>query len=375
MKKFLLFCLIFYCLTISAQNEKPYYTPVAKGQIWTVNTGGYTSSFPQKDGNFVYVGRESGKVICIDLKDGKQQWEYFLSPNKNKVKGLEVIHRIVGDENNIYFNDCANTVYALDKKTGTLKWSYFRSPVKKNSQSEILVKCAFDDDLMTYGFIFKDDFIINTASSIIAINKTTGKLSWEVKSESEIGNMSFDKNIIYYSTRDGILYAIDPTSQGKKLYQFPVLKSSMNFQLLIQNDYAYMTYGNPKRDSIVPVTCYDLKEKKEKWTKKKQSGLLHSNGQFLYLASSEALTAFDLATGDEKWSVIGDYSWYTSPYFFNDCLYIHNRTKRMVYGFDCKTGEKKKEYDLNDKTYTVPIITNEYMYFGEAKEYKCIKIE
>lgn len=87
------------------------------------------------------------------------------------------------------------------------------------------------------------------------------------------------------------------------------------------------------------------------------------------------MKCLDLKTGTEKWVVNGSYSWFTSPFFYNNTLYIHNRRERKVLGFSIDDGKKLNSYTLYDKTYTVPIITDKYMYFGEAKEYKCMRLE
>lgn len=232
---------------------------------WSVLLDGYSCSFPCKDGNFIYVGSESCKVVCIDILNGKITWEYFTTTTKTKTRKGAVLHKIICDEENIYFNDCGISLFALDKKSGTLKWRFDFN----NSNNELV----FDDDILANPTINGNNIIVNTISSVAAINKSTGKLNWsyaELNSNyvvsTNIGCIALTNDKIYVGTSDNVIISLNSLT-GKVLNKIKTSCSIRTLQLVANNEYIVVASCNSKRDSLLTTQCYSVKKGKLVWKK------------------------------------------------------------------------------------------------------------
>jgi outer membrane protein assembly factor BamB len=93
----------------------------------------------------------------------------------------------------------SSKVYAFDSETGAVSWSF---PEKAAGGQTFFAPPAVTDDLVV---------VTDYSDSLFALNPADGKQLWTFKSNRSrfIGGAVIDENLVYASTVDGIIHALD----------------------------------------------------------------------------------------------------------------------------------------------------------------------
>jgi outer membrane protein assembly factor BamB len=299
---------------------------------------------PVADGDLVYVGSYSGKVLALSTAARSQdldfpqkrngEWEWAC-PKTGKESNAIVASPAVG-EDAIYVASSNGRVYSLDKEFGDLNW-----------ESDILVEEG-EKKLWTSPVIQGDTMYVSTFDGhIYALSVKTGDLSpWAFKSEVGFVSLpviyndiifvgSFDRNlyavkiggdealwefpggnwfwagpvvsdgVIYAGCLDGKIYAIDYWT-GEQLWSFdaespivssPVLADDLLVVAAKSGDiHVFDTSAKPKDRQLMPVKAISVDA--EIW------GSLCVQGGVVYVrAQDNCLYALDIEKGWISWSL------------------------------------------------------------------------
>ncbi|HEV7331651.1 MAG TPA: PQQ-binding-like beta-propeller repeat protein [Flavisolibacter sp.] len=212
-------------------------------QVWKATTDAAVLGSPLIDGHVVYVGGSDHSFRALDLATGNERWRF------SELNG-PVVSKPVVYKDAIVFGAWDRNLYALDKETGSLLWKWSNgSPVINYSPAACIP-------------VIKDDVVYVVAPDryLSAIDFTTGKTLWRTKEAtvresmgvSEDGRYIYGKTMqdtvvafvankenpqlawkmhagfgyehapsmliekegtVFFGTRNGVVYAIDPTAQ------------------------------------------------------------------------------------------------------------------------------------------------------------------
>ena len=215
-----------------------------KGRLkWKYRTGASVLGSPLIEDDVVYVGGSDHHFNALDLESGKLLWSF---------DGLSgpVVSKPVIEKNKIIFGAWDRNLYALDKTNGNLIWKWYNGSTVINFSPAACIPVIKDDvvyivapdrylsalDLETGQTLWRKgkdgvrESIGISADGELVYGKTmqdtvvayrTGRekpeLAWKMHAgygyEHAPSMLIEKKGIVYFGTRNGVVYAIDPSTQ------------------------------------------------------------------------------------------------------------------------------------------------------------------
>jgi outer membrane protein assembly factor BamB len=314
------------------------------------------------------VGSElSLRVLCLDAANGKTAWvtEAFLTPPvRHHAKNSQASPTAIVDGDRIYVHFGHYGTACLDL-AGKIIWKQTElkySPVHGNGGSPILVGNAL---------IFSCDG--GSDPFVVALDKTTGKVLWNVKRETTAKkNFSFSTPTLItvkgqpqlITPGSGVVCALDPKTgaelwrcrygEGYSVIPKPVFGHGLIF---ISSGYDKPVLHAIRADGKADVTDTHIAWKLEKGAPHTPSPLLVGNE--LYVVSDAGIaTCLDAKTGQVHWSerIPGNYS--ASPLFADGKIWFQNETGIGTVLKPGKTFEKLAENNLGERTLASYAVTD-----------------
>ncbi len=289
-------------------------------------------------------------LVAIDGSTQKTIWLFECNngsiPISNKSEIYIIAYSIKGEY-----------LYALNKYTGEEVWSEFigserqrfgpPAPVidqnkiytVKNSKNLLCIDLQSKDQVWQIKnessinssyLIFDNDFIFSTRNNnLFAINKTTGKYTWEYKlSSNEIGGTIFglcsDKENIYLNNKHGYVYAINAKT-GKLTWKTKFLgdtdkMSNRGSKPCIENDLVIFAYT----DKIMALSAITGEIDWQYTNQEIFSGNPVICNKSVYVRSMAGFVhSLSLNTGELLWKIkIGSTGGFFTPSFVQDLIFI-----------------------------------------------------
>lgn len=238
---------------------------------WSFSSDANIISTPAVTGDNVIVGNQNGKMVCLSLKNGKQNWVYqtgaaiFSSP---AISGGLVV-----------FGSGDGNIYALDVRSGKLKWrtqtaaAVLGSPLINGDAvfigssdhsfrkldlrtGKTLWKFAgLDGPVVSTPILYEEKIILGAWDrNLYALDKNSGMLLWKWNNGSSVRNYSPAACIPVAS--DGVIYIVAPdryitainSTDGKTLWRNN--DATVRESIGISADGKWI-YGKTMQDSIV----------------------------------------------------------------------------------------------------------------------------
>ena len=175
-------------------------------KIWKIELKGGVESGIYKDKDHIFFGARDGFFYCVRLKDTRIRWKFQL---QSEGLGTPTV-----DEGVVYFMTGSDLVYALNAKTGKKVWSY-----KHNSSSSF-----FSVRGVNRPMIYKENIYIGFKNGdFVALDKKTGRFNWSTKLSSNKPLKDVDAepviegSRIYVSSYNSSLYSLD-IKTGRKIW-------------------------------------------------------------------------------------------------------------------------------------------------------------
>jgi len=220
------------------------YCMNTKGKLqWQLKAGASVLGSPLVDGNVVYIGSSDNYYRAINLMTGKELWNF------NGLTG-PVVSQPVIHQNTLLFGAWDKHLYALNKQTGELLWKWSNGSSVINYSPASCIPVVKDDVV----------YVVAPDRYLSAIDINNGSTLWRTKEAtvresigiSENGKWVYGKtmqdtvvafptsredqkaawkmhvcygyehapsmliekeNKLFFGTRNGIVYSIDPTNQ------------------------------------------------------------------------------------------------------------------------------------------------------------------
>ncbi len=235
-----------YCLTSSGKLRWKFKAAAAVLGSPVINVGN------------VYVGGSDGHFRCINIKTGKEVWNF---------KGIEgpVTSKPLLYDNKIIFGAWDRHLYALSVSTGELLWKWNNGSASRNYSPAACIPVAAD------GIIY----IVAPDRYISAIDATSGKTLWrnnDATIRESIG-ISADGKFIYGKTMQDTVVAYAASRQK----QYAAWKMSCGFgyehvpSMLIEKE-DQVFFGT--RSGV--VYSIDPKNQKINWTHKIDNSMVNT---------------------------------------------------------------------------------------------------
>jgi outer membrane protein assembly factor BamB/predicted phosphodiesterase len=248
-------------------NEK--YTGV--NVAWRFSSDANIISTPVVSGDYVMVGNQNGKMICLSLKNGKEKWSYQT--------GGAIFSSPAASGGMIVFGSCDGNIYCLDIKTGKLIWktktgaAVLGAPlinehaVYIGSSDHVFRKLNMSDGNELWKFSELDGPVVSTPllyqgkiifgawdKNLYALDENTGSLLWKWNNGSSIRNYSPAACIPV--AHDGVIYVVAPdryisainADDGKTLWRNN--DATVRESIGISADGKWI-YGKTMQDTIV----------------------------------------------------------------------------------------------------------------------------
>ncbi len=182
--------------------------------LWKVRYSHLNSS-PVLWRDWVITAGDSGKVLCVRVKDGQKSWEYLT--------GEDIYGNLAADSGHIYLADVRGRVVCLDARDGKPVW-------QQQVQENVYAGPTLGDRYL---------FVGTTAGIFYALNRRTGKIEWQFRTRGSIyGHASFGDGVVYFGNDAHNLFALRALD-GSLLWKFRT-KSIVNTAPLVGDQFLYL---------------------------------------------------------------------------------------------------------------------------------------
>lgn len=266
------------------------------------------------DDKRVYMGTDRGIAVALDLKDGKVIWEHRIGLGTKE--GKEIFSTPVLYEGKLYFGAYDGNVYCLDAETGKKVWVSFEadwihgSPVISSERKVLYVPTVF-------GLRGKE-------GGMVALNLQTGKALWRkdlAPATRSTPTVVEKEKKIFVGGEDGTLFALNIETG--------------------QTSWSFKSGG-----AIKDAPTYDEK-----------------SGMILFSSFDGAVYALRASDGFLLWKYEIGLANYSSPYLWQDKVYVTSLDKNL-YCLNLSTGRELWKFPTRARIFSSPRIYENKLYFG-----------
>jgi outer membrane protein assembly factor BamB len=308
--------------------------------VWMHEAGDAIESSAAIVDQKVYVGESMGKLLALQLSDGKLLWEYEAS-DYGIGESSPAVHEGV-----VYIGDLWGNVHAVSAETGKRIWIY-------ETQGEIRSSPVIVDSKILIGSYDENLYCLSTS----------GKLLWKVRSEGPLhATVGVLDGIGYISGCDGVLRGIR-VENGEEVSQF-ISGSYTGASAALSKGFAYFgTHDNE-------VLAINLKENSLAWSYR------HPTRHFPFYSSAAVVGNKVILGGQDKMvhclnSKTGEAIWTfrtrarvdSSPAVVGNQIFIGSNDGRL-YVLDIESGEKIWHFEAGDALYASPSIASNRLVIG-----------
>lgn len=157
--------------------------------------------------------------VIFLIKNKQVNWQFYTKESIGSNNEFSLYNNLIFDENTIFFNSQDQKTYSIDKNSGQINWEFkaqFYSPYPPT---------IHDNQV----------FISNFDGTVSSLDKKTGYKVWQFNIDNQIQPdtpvvHSLTNEIVFFGSRDGILYALDSTN-GQLIWskEFKKLDVNKNF--------------------------------------------------------------------------------------------------------------------------------------------------
>lgn len=312
------------------------------GEPWTSGSPSWQSSrgTPTIDGNRVYVVTAFGDLYCADVATGKEIWKKNLkddfSGKKGDGWGYSESPTVDGDRLIVTPGGEKSTMVALNKLTGKLLWTAVREGDRGAGHASVVI--AEVGGVRVY--------VNTTASGCLAVRAKDGKLMWSFeieKTTAVIPTPIVRDDLVFFAAgykRGGALVRQVPDGKGglemKEIYGIKPELANKHGGIVLVGDYLY----GDSDDQGIPF-CADLMTGEIKWkgriSGKKSAAVCAADGCLYYHSDDGTVT---LVKADAKelqelgtFQTPGDSErpGWAHPLVFDGKLWVREQDKIFVY--------------------------------------------
>lgn len=294
---------------------------------WQFESGAAFYASPVVQNEIIYIGSLDSNFYAIDANNGNELWKYSL-PTQVRSTAIVVNNKVVFES--------ANVLYALSL-TGELLWETKLYPEPINNEMD----------------------------------------PWDFRHSSPV----LHNNVIYIGTVEGFVLGLN-SENGNEVFKCQTLnKDLIKTTPVISDDKIYfgdwngVMYACNIENSKI-VWQYDTKNDTiYPWRNTIQTTPVIAENSLYFGGRSSRLYSLDKNTGKKNWMHASPTNqWLVGGMVINDgVIYLGSSDQKLFHAFNVKTGELKWTVDTDCRTWGTALIHNNAIYFGSRSVYKVDK--
>jgi len=272
----------------------------------------------------VFTASAGGYVYALSAVSGKVQWKY---------KAHSPMSHAIYKDGIVYIGSSDGTFYALDGETGNVKWKFFDQAI------------SYSAPMVAPGVIYVSYYTLRKTTGVYAIDSRTGSLIWKKR----IGNTAISAptlagSVLYVTDNDYGLCALDAGTGDRRWNYYPGLSIS---NPAVSNGTVYLSAETGALVAVDAVTGAF------KW---RSLGSLNIqcapsvlNG-IVYLAAGLNIYAINGDNGSLVWNTTityANFAGFSSPVISEGVIFAANYNG-YVFAFDLASGQQKWSYNNSD---------------------------
>ncbi|MGA2034538.1 MAG: PQQ-binding-like beta-propeller repeat protein [Thermoguttaceae bacterium] len=300
--------------------------------LWTFSSpqGGFESTAAIVDG-VVYAGSTDGKLYAIDLRSGKQRWEFVTE------LGFNASPTVSGPS--VFIGDVDGRFYSINARTGKANWTF-----------------STDGEIDSSANLYKDCVLFGSQDSFLyCLKADTGKLAWKYQSTNQIRCFpTIIAGRAMIAGCDGSLHAID-LEHGASVAEVPI-ESPTGCTAAAAGETVFVgTEGNVffaidvQRAKI--LWRYESRERSQPF----RSSAAVAEGVVLVGSRDHLLHALAADDGRPLWSFTSRGYVDSSPVVVQDRVFVGSADGRL-YGLDLKTGREVWRFEAGGAVSASPAV-------------------
>lgn len=301
-------------------------TPEVK---WELETADGCISTPAIGTGRAYVGTLSGDLLCLNLDDGKEVWNYrslVTNDPKTFVPGFNSPVKLT--EKSVICGDDDGTLHCVDRETGVKQWTFDAGGVIVGGASVV-------GELVVFG---------SHSQFLYGLNLQTGMKQWEFDCQGPVNGTQVMAGQFTFVTgcSEPVLYVVDTTT-GKEHSRLP-LDDLLIASPAILGDVLYFGTSEGK------VLALDWRQQKALWKYElQQSQEVHSSPAVtddlvIIGGRDKGVHALDRRSGEKRWIFPTRGSNDNSPVVAGDRVYFGSKD-RNVYAVNLADGQEAWKYN------------------------------
>ncbi len=290
--------------------------------IWERPVEVQANSTPSVAADMVYVGLRDGTMLALDRRTGEVVWTY---KTEAAIYGSATVV-----DGALYFGSSDHYIYALDALTGEFRWS-------KETEDWVLASPTVEQGILMVGGQDREFYMLDANNGTVRLHVNMG--SGIDRATTVVGDVA------YLTTRTGTVVAFE---YSQKDVSFQKAYWHMWFQLWVWNV--------APRPSRIPGMV---------WASNLSDGVLGDlatdDGRLFASTVDGRLYALDLNTGIPLWNTEGGGQSYSSAIISGDVV-IQTMADGLIRGFNVATGEEMWSISVDKTIVSSPVLADGTLY-------------
>lgn len=308
--------------------------------VWAFQCEDEVRGTPLVYNGMVYAGCYDNNLYAVNAASGAFQWKYAS-------EGGIVSRPAVADEM-LFFGSEDKRVHAISARQGKLAWLYYtEGPIRSSGR-------IADGHL----FIGSDDHLLH------AININTGRKAWLFDTGDEIRSTPFLINeMVYFGTEGGEVLCLD--FRGTVKWRFKA-KRAITSSPWVQDNVVYVS----SMDGF--LYALDAKSGWMLWRFRMEKPSIVSScvaDMLVFTGSADGhIYAVDSRNSKEIWRFKTNHQVNGSPVIYKDALYIGS-IDNFLYCLEYRTGRLRWKFETKGPITGTPTVYDDIVYVGSTDHF------
>jgi outer membrane protein assembly factor BamB len=178
-------------------------------ELWRTQLSGELLSRPATDGDVVIFQSQDGRIVALGAKDGSLRWSFEVTVPVLSLRGLA---EPLLEGNRVYAGTATGRVVALELATGIPVWE--RRVAEPTGRSELDRLVDIDGNLILQNGGL---FVVTFQGKAAVLDEDTGRIFWDIDMSSA-NHMSALGGTLFIADQAGVVWGIDQRS-GNALWK------------------------------------------------------------------------------------------------------------------------------------------------------------
>lgn len=323
--------------------------------VWKYDTKDAIDSTAAIVDGRVYVGTDSGRLLCLDLSDGKLIWE-FTEDHMGAIFSSPCVAN-----GRVFFGDYSGHVYAIDATSGRKVWSVAL-------HDEVISSPIAVDNVVVVGSY---DYTLN------CFDAATGQSKWSFRTDAQVhASPAFLKDSVLIAGCDGYLRTIllkngeeqSTVSLGGPCAASPAVLDGRVYLGMVHGECLCVDLGKGEVDWQVPAE--EDGQHEIETSAAVVAGEGGGSGGVIFGSKDGRVFRLSAKTGQMQWTFTAKGAVESSPTVAGGRVFFGSDTGQL-YGLDVRTGARVWDYALGGGIHSSPALGEGRLVVGNKDALFC----